>query len=78
MLFASSVSMAAGSSDTEALKWWQKTSVYQIYPKSFADTTGDGIGDLPGVTGHLDYMVLSSEPKGDDLLLRPLEARVYR
>ena len=71
--------MAAGSSDTDALKWWQKTSVYQIYPKSFADTTGDGIGDLHGIMEHLDYIKsLGSEPKGDDLLLRPLEARIYR
>ena len=38
------------------LKWWQKTIVYQIYPKSFQDTTGSGTGDLNGVTQHLDYL----------------------
>ena len=38
------------------LKWWQKTIVYQIYPKSFQDTTGTGVGDIPGVTSHLDYL----------------------
>ena len=38
------------------LKWWQKTIVYQIYPKSFQDTTGTGVGDIPGVTNHLDYL----------------------
>ena len=38
------------------LKWWQKSIVYQIYPKSFQDTTGTGMGDLPGVTSHLDYL----------------------
>ena len=38
------------------LKWWQKSIVYQIYPKSFQDTTGTGVGDLPGVTSHLDYL----------------------
>lgn len=38
------------------LKWWQKTVVYQIYPKSFCDTNGDGIGDLNGITGKLDYI----------------------
>ncbi len=38
------------------LKWWQKTIVYQIYPKSFSDTTGDGVGDLNGITAHLDYL----------------------
>ncbi len=40
----------------EKLKWWQKTIVYQIYPKSFQDTTGSGTGDLNGVTQHLDYL----------------------
>lgn len=38
------------------LKWWQKTAVYQIYPKSFMDTTGNGIGDIPGITSKLDYL----------------------
>lgn len=40
----------------ENLKWWQKSIVYQIYPKSFQDTTGNGTGDLNGVTQHLDYL----------------------
>ncbi len=35
--------------------FWKKT-VYQIYPKSFCDTNGDGIGDLPGITSKLDYL----------------------
>ncbi len=38
------------------LHWWQKTLVYQIYPRSFQDTTGTGMGDLPGITRHLDYL----------------------
>ena len=38
------------------LKWWQKTAVYQIYPKSFMDTTGKGTGDLRGITSKLDYL----------------------
>ena len=38
------------------LKWWQKTVVYQIYPKSFQDTTGSGQGDIPGITTKLDYL----------------------
>lgn len=37
-------------------KWWQDTVVYQIYPKSFMDTNGDGIGDLRGIIGRLDYI----------------------
>ncbi len=41
---------------SEKLVWWQKTIVYQIYPKSFADTTGSGTGDLNGITEHLDYL----------------------
>ena len=37
-------------------KWWKKAVVYQIYPKSFQDSNGDGIGDLPGVISRLDYL----------------------
>lgn len=37
--------------------WWHNTIGYQIYPKSFQDTNGDGIGDLKGVTAHLDDLV---------------------
>ncbi len=39
-----------------AIPWWKRTTVYQIYPRSFADANGDGIGDLPGVIGRLDYL----------------------
>jgi alpha-glucosidase len=39
-----------------ALQWWQRAVFYQIYPRSFADSNGDGIGDLDGVTAHLDYL----------------------
>jgi hypothetical protein len=38
------------------LDWWQKGIVYQIYPKSFKDTTGNGVGDLRGVIEKLDYL----------------------
>lgn len=37
--------------------WWRSGVIYQIYPRSFQDTTGDGIGDLEGVIKHLDYLV---------------------
>ena len=37
-------------------KWWQRSTVYQIYPRSFQDSNGDGIGDLPGITRRLEYI----------------------
>ncbi|MBN8501413.1 MAG: DUF3459 domain-containing protein [Sphingomonadales bacterium] len=37
-------------------QWWRGAAIYQIYPRSFADTNGDGIGDLPGITSRLDYV----------------------
>jgi alpha-glucosidase len=36
--------------------WWRNAVIYEIYPRSFADTNGDGIGDLNGITEHLDYL----------------------
>lgn len=36
--------------------WWHKATIYQIYPKSFMDSNGDGIGDLRGITSKLDYL----------------------
>lgn len=50
-------------------KWWHKSVVYQIYPKSFMDSNGDGIGDFHGIIGKLDYL----EKLGVDVLwLNPI------
>src|SRR4030095_9845714 len=36
--------------------WWQRGAIYQIYPRSFADGDGDGVGDLGGLIAQLDYL----------------------
>jgi len=41
----------------QAKAWWQRGIIYEIYPRSFQDSNGDGIGDLPGLVSRLDYLV---------------------
>jgi alpha-glucosidase len=51
-----SVMAAAAPSASGALAWWRGAVIYQIYPRSFRDTNGDGIGDLAGIVERLDYI----------------------
>ncbi|MFO7820005.1 MAG: hypothetical protein R6V17_07170 [Halanaerobacter sp.] len=44
-------------------EWWKEAVVYQIYPRSFNDTNGDGIGDLAGIIQCADYLEKYREPK---------------
>jgi len=39
-----------------AVEWWRGAVIYQVYPRSFADTNGDGVGDLQGITDHLEHI----------------------
>jgi hypothetical protein len=61
--------------------WWKRSVVYQIYPRSFCDSSADGIGALPGITSRLDYLATlgvdaDADPRASTL--RPYEARIHR
>ena len=64
-------SLAVNDDPAAAIPWWQSAVVYQIYPRSFADSNGDGVGDLRGILRHLDHL----ESLGVDVIwLSPIYA----
>ena len=48
--------LAHKDADLENFRWWERGIIYQIYPRSFMDSNGDGIGDLGGIRSRLDYL----------------------
>jgi len=48
--------MAAAATGNNLENWWKNAVIYEIYPRSFQDSNGDGIGDLNGITSRLDYL----------------------
>ncbi|WAM00135.1 glycoside hydrolase family 13 protein [Streptomyces sp. Je 1-369] len=50
------VTSAPATESSSAGEWWREAVIYQVYPRSFADGNGDGMGDLPGITDRLPYL----------------------
>ena len=56
VLTAWSLPLPAQTSSSAAGPWWKHAVIYELYPRSFQDTDGDGVGDLNGITSRLDYL----------------------
>jgi len=61
-----------GDARTRDPDWWQTGVIYQVYPRSFADSTGDGVGDLPGIIDHLDHLAGPAGLGVDAVWLSPI------
>jgi alpha-glucosidase len=55
-LLAQSTSQPSTGTSASMQDWWKNAVIYEIYPRSFQDTNGDGVGDLIGITERLDYL----------------------
>ena len=62
----------AGQASPSDPDWWRAGVIYQIYPRSFADSTGDGVGDLPGIVEHLDHLARPGGLGVDAIWLSPI------
>ena len=63
LLYLAMVTLGSAAAQTQAapLKtngdvWWKHAVIYEIYPRSFQDSNGDGVGDIKGITSRLDYL----------------------
>ena len=57
--------MTRDAADPAAVPWWRRAVVYQVYPRSFADGNGDGIGDIAGLRDRLPYLASLGVEIGD-------------